>query len=81
MKKKILLHTVIYSFTFSLLFIPFSKAGSNGTGFASMDRVYFAEATPVEKDSTISEADAKSLFISTLYDSLQLNKIGLSEEV
>ena len=81
MKKKILLHTVIYSFTFSLLFIPFSKAGSNGTGFASMDRVYFAEAAPAEKDSTISEADAKALFISTLYDSLELNKIGLAEEV
>ena len=63
MKKKILLHTVIYSFTFSLLFIPFSKAGSNGTGFASMDHVYFAETAPAEKDSTISEADAKALFI------------------
>ena len=81
MKKKILLHTVIYSFTFSLLLIPFSKAGSNGTGFKSLDRVHFAEAVPIEKDSNLAEVDAKALFIASLYDSLQLNKIGLTEEV
>ena len=80
MKKKILLNSVIYCFTISLLIFPFYKAGSNGTGFSNLEKAYITNA-PVIKDSTVVEADKDLLFISSLYDSLKLEKIGLTEEV
>lgn len=58
------------------MIFPFLKAGSIGTGFSGMDNIM-----PEIKDSTEVVIDNDEAFVNNLYDSLDLDQVGLKKEV